>query len=180
MAADSISVISISDLSYNEDATKKEIPLATQDINEGLAVCISVISIKDVASDKQNEENIKEQKPISKDVCNVEEESISIIELHGELNSQENEEGIEEKPNSLTSEDIFKMLIISIGIIAGGALSVVPWTIIPRTNSIVFQSSWLQLCLPWTITWLLSAGCVVINLAILDQRAIHNVIKSIC
>ena len=51
------------------------------------------------------------------------------------------------------------------GIISFSVLFAIPWTIIPRTNSIVYQKYWIEILLPCTTVHMLIAGVEYLNLA---------------
>ena len=44
--------------------------------------------------------------------------------------------------------DIFHIVLVSIGIVSGCAVLSIPWTTIPRSNSIIHQSRWIEASLP--------------------------------
>ena len=52
----------------------------------------------------------------------------------------------------------------TIGIIAVAVVFVVPWTTIPQTNSIIYQSSWIEAFLPFTTVWIALVGAELIVL----------------
>ena len=47
-----------------------------------------------------------------------------------------------------STKDAFKFLSLSVGIIGLCVLFIIPWTTIPRTDSIVYQSHWAEIILP--------------------------------
>ena len=92
-------------------------------------------------------------------------DSISVINVEA-LNG--NEESEEESTNDSKSaiKDVVKALGISLfGIIASSVIFAMPWTTIPRTDSIIYQSYWMEILLPVAVNRLLSAGRTVIQLA---------------
>ena len=63
-------------------------------------------------------------------------------------------------------KDVVKALGISLfGIIAFSVIFAMPWTTIPRTDSIVYQSYWMEILLPVAVNRLLSTGRTIIQLA---------------
>jgi len=71
------------------------------------------------------------------------------------------------KSSRLNLQNLWRALCISIfGIVGISVLFVIPWTIIPRTDSIIYQSHWMELLLPsFTIT-MLCAGTQILRLSI--------------
>ena len=53
-----------------------------------------------------------------------------------------------------------------IAIIAFCLLFIIPWTTIPRTNSIIYQSYWMEVSLPVTTNCMLFAAVDLLNLTI--------------
>ena len=53
-----------------------------------------------------------------------------------------------------------------IAIIAFCLLFTIPWTTIPRTNSIIYQSYWMEVSLPVTTNCMLFAAVDLLNLTI--------------
>ena len=47
-----------------------------------------------------------------------------------------------------STKDAFKFLSLSVGIVGQCVLFIIPWTTIPRTDSIVYQSHWAEIILP--------------------------------
>ena len=92
-------------------------------------------------------------------------DSVSVINVET-LNG--NEETEEESTNDSKSaiKYVVKALCISLfGIITFSVIFAMPWTIIPRTDSIIYQSYWMEILLPLAVNRLLSAGRTVIQLA---------------
>ena len=81
------------------------------------------------------------------------------------------DEKMEHGPDNLTTLNVaWKCLAYSGAIIAGCALFVVPWTSIPRTDTIVYQSQWWETFLPSATTYILSAAVEVLNLTVWTQE----------
>ena len=99
---------------------------------------------------------------------------ISVQEITGEEVIEENsqEEGEEEMNDSkFTLENMFEVLGISgFGIIGFSLLFTVPWTSIPRTDSLIYQSHWMEVLLPTASFWLLTTGRELMKLTIWTQE----------
>ena len=68
-------------------------------------------------------------------------------------------------------KDVCTAICISVfGIIAFCALFCIPWTMIPRTNSIIYQTYWMEAILPMASNILLMAGAYNLNLATYTQE----------
>ena len=98
-------------------------------------------------------------------------DSISVISVNDVPCSEDAHENEERKGNNVNHK---KGLIIhglfALAIIAFCSLFVVPWTIIPRTNSIVYKSYWMEVNLPIASFFLLMAGNDVLNLALWSKE----------
>ena len=71
---------------------------------------------------------------------------------------------------------IMRTVLLSIGIISACILCVVPWTSIPRTNSILYQSRWMEICLPTACVIFLNAAGELLNLKVwTKERSIDSV-----
>ena len=124
--------------------------------------CRSVISCPDGLTNNQRTElkGIGERKlpPI---------DAISVINLHDVRAQRENSDNAEnEQEQESAYKSISKIAVFGALIIGLSVLFVIPWTTIPRTNSIIYQSYWLELLLPTATMWILDAGCDLLNLAI--------------
>ena len=92
---------------------------------------------------------------------------ISVINLHDVRAQRENSENSEnEQEQESAYKSIGKIAVISTLIIGLSVFFVIPWTTIPRTNSIIYQSHWLELLLPLASIWIIDAGSDLLNLAI--------------
>ena len=60
--------------------------------------------------------------------------------------------------------NIWSSWSMALGIIAFCVLFISPWTTIPRTNSIVYQSHWIEGLLPYSTTVLLTVGGIFLRL----------------
>ena len=86
---------------------------------------------------------------------------ITVQEITGD--EQKNKSPRMEKKYAL--KDILEALGISVfGIIGFSLLFTVPWTSIPRTNSIIYQSHWMELLLPLATVPTLVAGILFLEL----------------
>ena len=76
-------------------------------------------------------------------------DAISLVSAHEVRAQEENLENVENEKEwaykSMGRIAVFAILIIGLSV-----FSVIPWTSIPRTNSIIYQSYWLELLLPTT------------------------------
>ena len=63
-------------------------------------------------------------------------------------NNNEIKERIEAEENETNLKGVGKLIAFSFATIAVSAFSVVPFSMIPRTNSIIYQSAWMELLLP--------------------------------
>ena len=78
--------------------------------------------------------------------------------------------------NELTSKDALVLCLLVLGIVAFSVVFTVPWTAIPRTNSIIFQSSWFEVLLPTASIVILTAGNVFLDLTIwTKERALYSI-----
>ena len=91
---------------------------------------------------------------------------ISVINVR-RLSGDENRDGNNKEQNELSLRDVCKGLFVSItGTIAFCALFSIPWTTIPRTNSMIYQSHWMMILLPIASNTLLTAGNLLLDLII--------------
>ena len=65
--------------------------------------------------------------------------------------SSENESKNSTEGNS-ASKTIRKMIFLSTAVLVMSILFVAPWTTIPRTNSIIYQSYWKEIMIPTIIS----------------------------
>ena len=61
-------------------------------------------------------------------------------------------------------KDVFKAFLSCLAIIAFCVFFAILWTIIPRTNSIIYQSYWMEVYLPVCSSFMLSAGKYLLDL----------------
>ena len=62
--------------------------------------------------------------------------------------------------------DISRTVATLIGIVAASVLCAVPWTTIPRTNSIIHQSCWMELLLPGGSYVILKCGNDLLDITV--------------
>ena len=91
-------------------------------------------------------------------------DSITSIEIL-DLSCDEKIEKFEET-KQFTTKDALKLTFMFIGIIGICVLFIIPWTMIPRTDSIVYQSHGLEICLPLVTLWILTAAANMLDLII--------------
>ena len=91
---------------------------------------------------------------------------ICLQEISCDNEPQENKE----KESTVTLKDISKPLGISFGIIAFSIVFSLFWTIIPRTNTIIYQSYWMEPLIPTTSIYFLLAGLDFLNLTVWTEE----------
>ena len=97
-------------------------------------------------------------------------DGVSVINVET-LSSNEESEEESTKDSKLAVKDVIKALGISLfGIISPSVIFSMPWTTIPRTDSIIHQSYWMETLLPVAGTMLISAGRILFQLAIYTQE----------
>ena len=98
----------------------------------------------------------------------VQDDSISVIRMNDKSMEDRIEEQNEELDHAFLSQtkNILQIILMVFGILAACILTAVPWTLVPRTNSIFYQSSWMEILLPSTTCVLIYAGNAVVNLRI--------------
>ena len=112
---------------------------------------------------------LPEEKDIAitkEDVSKEPEDSVSIISINTISCKEEPEESDSRQEYIGLLKDVCKIIAFSIGVIAICLVFFVPWTSIPRTNSIVYQSYWMESCLPNSSNIILIAGADLLNLTI--------------
>ena len=107
--------------------------------------------------------------------------TISVISLQDIISFKEKEE-VNNQDKKSTLKILFSALGISIfGIIGCCTLFCIPWTIIPRTNSIIYQSYWMEIVLPVATTHVVTATLQICNLTtwlkVEDMMSISNWLK---
>ena len=122
---------------------------------------ISVRSCNDQLSNRRNTETTAVN---TKNILSV--STISIIRVKDESSTRETSRNEVSKDDENALRSIYKIAIITLGTVTLSSLSVVPWTMIPRTNSIIFQSSWMELMLPFACISILHAATDMLNLTI--------------
>ena len=97
---------------------------------------------------------------------------ISVQEMDGDEELEENsQEEVEKNDRKFTLQNMFEALGTSgFGIIGFSLLFIVPWTSIPRTDSIIYQSHWMEVLLPTASFQLLTSGRQVLNLTTWTQE----------
>ena len=63
-------------------------------------------------------------------------------------------------------KSIAKIFVFSISTAAVSIIFVLPWTTIPRTNSIIYQSSWMEVFLPTLSNLIIGSGTDLLNLSV--------------
>ena len=121
---------------------------------------IPVISTLDKCINDQKEE----KNQVKPDVTTT--DNISVIHLNEESNNEDDREIVVTETVKSAYMIFGKLLGFTIAIVALTVLFVVPLTTIPRTNSIIHQSHWLEMLLPFLSIWILEAGADQLNLAV--------------
>lgn len=89
---------------------------------------------------------------------------ISVISVQV-VQCEEEREKTEKTESKLVPKVDYKSLSISLfGIIAFCVLFIIPWTTIPRSNSIIHQSHWMEAILPATTVFFVVAGVMYLSL----------------
>ena len=68
--------------------------------------------------------------------------------------------------NESAPKIVAKIFVFSILTVAVSIIFVLPWTTIPRTNSIIFQSSWMEVFLPTLSNLIITSGTDLLNLTV--------------
>ena len=91
-------------------------------------------------------------------------DGVSVINVET-LSSNEEYEEESTKDSKLAVKDVIKALGISLfGIISPSVIFSMPWTTIPRTDSIMYQSYWMETLLPVAVSRLSSAGVILFQI----------------
>ena len=109
---------------------------------------VQSISVKSCDETFSNKRNTKHDAVNTRNLRSV--NTISTISVNDESSTREANRNAVSKDDETALSSICKIAIIILGTVSLSTLSVVPWTTIPRTNSIIFQSSWMELMLPFT------------------------------
>ena len=83
--------------------------------------------------------------------------------------SSENESKSNTMENTV-SKTIRKIVFHSIAVVGISILFVAPWTTIPRTNSIIYQSYWMELLIPSPTNWITIVAADLLNLTVWTQE----------
>ena len=143
----SVSSMNINSILFNEDIQEKlEKDIDNHTARDEIEIfedSISVMSISNTSEDAESE---------SQRQTKVERKGKKTEDLDADMGRQELhsvDEKMEYGPDNLTTLNVaWKCLAYSGAIIAGCALFVVPWTSIPRNDTIVYQSHWWETFLP--------------------------------
>ena len=168
MNVDSISVISSYDISYNNVKEEKENNSFPRRVPEEFAKGNSVVNANHVPQNEETKENLGEktngfiQKDYSVELSN----SISVVSIHSMPCNEDTEKATEKQENGEPPIGACKMLFLLLGTVALSVVFVVPFTIIPRKNSIVYQANWMEICLPLVFFWISTASADMLNLKV--------------
>ena len=102
-------------------------------------------------------------------------DDISVIRVQELTGNEEIEESSREEEvkndRKSTLKDMFEAFGISaFGIVGFSLLFILPWTSIPRTDSIIYQSHWMEVILPFTSFLLLPSGIQILSVATWTQE----------
>ena len=186
MEDESISIISFDDRSYNEKATESIKQTNHETFLEGENAIDQNELAYQLAPSGIHETSIDETKHTSDEPSHVGENAMSKKEKAGQLfptsiqktfensisfidipaSPDNNEDEKYTMRNDFGTKNFLRSLIQSVGVIAICVLFIIPWTTIPRTDSIVYQSYWWELCLPTASTCILNAANDLVNLVV--------------
>ena len=93
-------------------------------------------------------------------------DAISVISIEEITINGEPKEDREEKEIAVSKVSNLHHFLLIFAIIAFGIICVVPWTTIPRTNTIIYPSYWMEPCLPISTIWMLKSAADCLNLTI--------------
>ena len=131
---------------------------------------ISVISVDCVIYNGPNEE--KREVEENNKVLKGDTSAVRAFETSANDEIQESSEN-ESKSNTIentVSKTIRKIVFHSIAVVGISILFVAPWTTIPRTNSIIYQSYWMEVLIPSTTNWMTIVAADLLNLTIWTQE----------
>ena len=93
-------------------------------------------------------------------------DEVSVISSH-DINNDEGTEETKEMSSKLNLQNLWKALGISIfGIVGTSVFFAIPWTTIPRTDSIIYQSHWMEVLLPYAFNFMLLTGQQLLQLSL--------------
>ena len=93
-------------------------------------------------------------------------DTISVAIANDASALEENLENVANNEEESANKSLGKIVGFTILIVALSVFSVIPWTTVPRTNSIIHQSYWLEPLLPVIWIWILDAANDILNLSI--------------
>ena len=94
----------------------------------------------------------------------MERDEISVIRVQEIPCQEERNESETERNKRALLADIKSLCISVLGIISFCLIFVIPWTTIPRTDSIIHQSHWIEALIPLATTIFLITGHMFLNL----------------
>ena len=98
-------------------------------------------------------------------------DQVSVIEIRNMNREEGSSDNNEVRETNAGQKEMINFLVFSIfGIIGICCLFIIPWIIIPRTNSIFYQSAWLEVTIPMTTNFVLLTANEVLNLAVFTQE----------
>ena len=126
---------------------------------------ISIISVQENDFDDISKENARKTGNRT-DPLNVPARSANGISVTKEHFVTYKVENGEKPENSFGSKDTCKALALLFLTIVVTLVFNIPWTLIPRTNSIIYQNHWFEMALFTPIYWILVTGTDMLNLTI--------------
>ena len=98
-------------------------------------------------------------------------EITSVPRAHDSWVNNETKNESEVDKNESIMNRIGKSFVFSITTVAVPVLFVIPWSTIPRTNSIIYQSSWMEITLPMSTILILVSATDLLNLTIWTKES---------
>ena len=102
--------------------------------------------------------------------------SASILSVNDTPINDKIETDSKHKANESAPKIIAKIFVFSISTVAVSIIFVLPWTTIPRTNSIIYQSSWMEVFIPTLSNLIIGSGTDLLNLTVwTKENSLMNV-----
>ena len=141
--------------------------MSSEKMSAGVVAVIRVPNIS--GEDEREESNERQGNEIA--LAQMRADAIAVIIVHDSPCGDNPQVRNEEKENNLSPKEVSKGLCVSFfGIIAVSVIFAVPWTTIPRTDSIIYQSHWMEEILPSATLCIMWAGCWLLELTSWTQE----------
>ena len=136
---------------------------------------ISVISVNEMSCFEKTEESPEKSKSLDSTSIRCEEEYEEISQVK-KVNLAQNGiyPNIQKPPfdkDQPALKDACKSLLVAVGILAICIIFIIPLTIIPRTDSIAYQSYWMEIVLAFASPYIGVGLCETLNLTIWTKEA---------